>query len=184
MARHLNMDTQRQNFWKEEYLKEMLLRFGWQRKYGAAVRAKQRARVQAREGLKLPTIAPKGLPKVPSPPKAPTPLPPKAPVPKPTGPVCPSPPDGEMYPVPPAIRTLLYHGVSHDQQGRVCYLAARAATRPEERYLYPLTTSFVYGWQLGPTVKGALPSNKLCRIETFFRKNGAFSVLDPRDLAL
>uniref|UniRef100_A0A6I8PAI0 Sperm microtubule inner protein 1 n=1 Tax=Ornithorhynchus anatinus TaxID=9258 RepID=A0A6I8PAI0_ORNAN len=177
MARHLNMDTQRQNFWKEEYLKEMLLRFGWQHKYGAAIRAKQKTWTQAREGLRLPTIAPEGPPKAPFPPKAPTPLPPKAPAPK-------APPQGEMYPVPPAIRALLYQGLSHNQQGRVRYLAARAATRPEERYLYPLTTSFVYGWQLGPTVKGALPSNKLCRIDTFFRKNGAFSVLDPRDLAL
>ncbi|XP_075414761.1 protein SPMIP1 [Tenrec ecaudatus] len=177
MSRQLNMDTLRQNFWKEEFLREKWLRCEWQRKYGSVVKARQKAKAAAHVPLKLPTLQPQ------------TPvLPPPAPKAAPSKPLSPVPEEApcqsEMYPVPPDTRALLYEGISHDHQGRFCYLNTRKLDLPEKRYLFPITTNFKYGWQLGPAVKHELVSCKMCRIESFFRKNGAFALLDPRDLAL
>ncbi|XP_051007516.1 protein ATP6V1FNB [Acomys russatus] len=176
MSRQLNMDTLRQNFWKEEYLKEMKVRCEWHRKYGTMVKAKQKAKAAARLPLKLPTL----MPKAPvSPPAVSKVAPSKAPSPAPQ-PLFQS----EMYPVPSDTKALLYEGISHDLQGRFQYLNTRKLDLPERRYLFPITTNFTYGWQLGPATKQELVSCKMCRIESFFRKNGAFALLDPRDLAL
>ncbi|XP_007526375.1 protein SPMIP1 [Erinaceus europaeus] len=178
MARHLNMDTVLQNFWKEDYLREKTLRCEWYRKYGAAVKAKQKAKAAARLPLKLPTLHPQLPPSPPAAPKTALP-PPPAPTPAPEVPV-----HTEMLPVLPATRALLYEGISHDFQGRHLYLSTRKLILPEKRYLFPITTSFTYGWQLGPPVKPKHATCKLCSIDSFFRKNGAFAFLDSRDLAL
>ncbi|XP_021021405.1 protein ATP6V1FNB [Mus caroli] len=177
MSRQLNMDTLRQNFWKEEYLKEMMLRYEWQRKYGTLVKAKQKAKAASRLPRKLPTLLPKAS--VAPPPPASKTTPSKAPSPAPE-PLFLS----DMYPVAPNTKALLYEGISHDLQGRYQYLNTRKLDLPETRYLFPITTNFTYGWQLGPPTKQELVSCKMCRIESFFRKNGAFALLDPRDLAL
>lgn len=50
------MDTVQQNFWKEEFLREKMLRCEWHRKYGSMVKAKQKAKAAARLPLKLPTL--------------------------------------------------------------------------------------------------------------------------------
>lgn len=134
------MDTLRQNFWKEEYLREMKLRCEWHRKYGTLVKAKQKAKAAARLPLKLPTL----LPKAPDSPPVSEAAPSKAPSPAPEAPL-----QSEMYPVPPDTKALLYEGISHDLQGRYQYLNARKLDLPETRYLFPITTSFTYGWQLG-----------------------------------
>ncbi|XP_022437235.1 protein ATP6V1FNB [Delphinapterus leucas] len=176
MSRQLNMDTVRQNFWKEQYLREKVLRYEWHHKYGSMAKAKQKAKTAAHVPLKLPTLPPKA-PLSPLP--APKAVPSKAPSPALEAPIQP-----EMYPVLPATRALLYEGISHDFQGRYRYLNTRKLDMPERRYLFPITTNFTYGWQLGPPVKQELVSCKTCRIESFFRKNGAFALLDPQDLAL
>ncbi|XP_007953598.1 protein ATP6V1FNB [Orycteropus afer afer] len=176
MSRQLNMDTLRQNFWKEEYLREKMLRCEWYRKYGSLVKARQKAKAAARLPLKLPTLHPQA-------PLLPPPAPKEAPSKSPSS-IQEAPFQSEMCPVPPATRALLYEGISHDSQGRYCYLNTRKLDLPEKRYLFPITTNFTYGWQLGPPVKQELVSCKMCRIDSFFRKNGAFALLDPRDLAL
>ncbi|KAL4669588.1 hypothetical protein H8959_008142 [Pygathrix nigripes] len=117
MSRQLNIDTLRQNFWKEEYLREKMLRCEWYRKYGSMVKAKQKAKAAARLPLKLPTLHPKAPL---SPPPAPKSAPSKAPSPVPEAPF-----QSEMYPVPPVTRALLYEGISHDFQGRYRYLNTR-----------------------------------------------------------
>jgi hypothetical protein len=141
MARQLNMDTELQNFWKEEYLREKTLRCEWLRKYGTLVKAKQKAKAAALLPLKLPMLRPKA-------PLSPTPVPKAAPA-KAPRPVPQAPSYSEMYPVPPATRALLYEGISHDFQGRYQYLNTRKLDMPERRYLFPITPSFTYGWQLG-----------------------------------
>ncbi|CAH6778382.1 protein ATP6V1FNB [Phodopus roborovskii] len=176
MSRQLNMDTLRQNFWKEEYLREMKLRCEWHRKYGTLVKAKQKAKAAARLPLELPTLLPKAS--VSRPPAS------KAASSKALSPSPETPFQSEMYPVPSDTRALLYEGISHDLQGRYQYLNTRKLDLPETRYLFPITTNFTYGWQLGPATKQELVSCKMCRIESFFRKNGAFAFLDPRDLAI
>lgn len=141
MARELNIDSVRQNFWKEEHLKEQKLRCEWYLKYGSMVKAKQKAMAATRLPLKLPTL----YPKTPlSPPPAPKAVPSRVPSPAVEAPML-----SEMYPVLPATRALLYEGISHDSQGRYRYLNTRKLVVPEKRYLFPITTNFTYGWQLG-----------------------------------
>ncbi|KAL6045924.1 hypothetical protein STEG23_018422 [Scotinomys teguina] len=171
------MDNLRQNFWKEDYLREVKLRCDWHRKYGSLVKAKQKARAAARLPLKLPTLLPQAPGSPPATVSTATPF--KAPSSVPEVSL-----QSEMYPVPPNTKALLYEGISHDFKGRYQYLNARKLNLPETRYLFPITTNFTYGWQLGPATKQELVSCKMCRIESFFRKNGAFALLDPRDLAL
>lgn len=136
------MDTLRQIFWKEEYLKEMMLRYEWQRKYGTLVKAKQKAKAASRLPRKLPTLLPQAS--VAPPPPASKTTPSKAPSPAPE-PLFLS----DMYPVAPNTKALLYEGISHDLQGRYQYLNTRKLDLPETRYLFPITTNFTYGWQLG-----------------------------------
>ncbi|XP_060102023.1 protein SPMIP1 [Heteronotia binoei] len=184
MARPLNMDSLQQNFWKEEYLKEIMLRFGWHQKYGALVKAKQERQRERRKKavdttLKLPSV------------KAPRPERPKSP-PRPAEP--PKVRDlmgvdemvlkNEMKPAPREVRALLYQGISHEDEGRYHYLHTRALLRPEDKYTFPITTNFCYGWQMGNMASSYVAPEPKCRIESFFRKNGAFSLLDPRDVAL
>uniref|UniRef100_A0A8C6R5P7 Sperm microtubule inner protein 1 n=1 Tax=Nannospalax galili TaxID=1026970 RepID=A0A8C6R5P7_NANGA len=164
MARQLTMDTVRQNFWKEEYLREKMLRCEWHCKFGTLVKAKQKAKAAAHLPSKLPIL----LPKAPvSPPPLVSKSAPKVPSPTPEASF-----QSEMYPVLPATR------------GRYLYLNTRKLDLPETRYLFPTTTNFTYGWQLGPPTKHKLVSCKMCRTESFFHKNGAFALLDPGDLAL
>ncbi|KAH1187084.1 protein ATP6V1FNB [Mauremys mutica] len=173
MARQLNMDALQQDFWKEEYLKELMLRFRWHQRYGAAVKARQEQLRQRRQATKEPLK----LPALPSP----APVPPaEQPPEEPAGGIQ----EGEMKPVAPEVRQLLYQGISQDGEGRRRYLTRRTACAPEEKYYTPVTTNFLYGWQMGKVTKVYVPPSPKCRIESFFRKNGAFSLLDPRDVAM
>uniref|UniRef100_A0A8D2LUV7 ATP6V1F neighbor n=1 Tax=Varanus komodoensis TaxID=61221 RepID=A0A8D2LUV7_VARKO len=172
MARPLNMDTLQQNFWKEEYLKEVMLRFGWHRKYGALVKAKQESQ---RERHKRGVGATLQLPSVQAPPPVKPSSPPQAPAPGRL------PREPEMRPAPREVRALLYQGISHENEGRSCYLKTRLLLPPEDKYTFPVTTNFNYGWQMG---ENQLGSCFLFCFILFFRKNGAFSLLNPRDVAL
>ncbi|XP_053872523.1 protein ATP6V1FNB [Malaclemys terrapin pileata] len=176
MARQLNMDTLQQDFWKEEYLKELMLRFRWHQRYGASVKARQEQLRQRRQAtgqpLKLPALqSPTPMPQAEQPPEEPT---------RAAGGIQ----EGEMMPVAPEVRQLLYQGISQDGEGRRRYLTLRTAHAPEEKYYTPVTTNFVYGWQMGKATTVYVPPSPKCRIESFFRKNGAFSLLDPRDVAM
>nr|XP_056703469.1 protein ATP6V1FNB [Euleptes europaea] len=185
MARPLNMDTLQQNFWKEEYLKEIMLRVGWHQKYGALVKAKQgrqreRHKKAAEATLKLPSV------------KAPPLEKPKSPPPRPVEPrkerdlmgIDAKVLETEMKPALREVRSLLYQGISHEDEGRYRYLQTRALLRPEDKYTFPITTNFNYGWQMGNMACTYVAPTPKCRIDSFFRKNGAFSMLHPRDVAL
>ncbi|XP_015683241.1 protein ATP6V1FNB [Protobothrops mucrosquamatus] len=193
MARPLNMDTLQQNFWKEEYQKEIMLRFAWHQKYGALVKAKQESLRERRRKaedttLRLPSIRPPPPVKPSSPPP---PLPP--PPPKPvqllarerdlTG-LDRALLEMEMKPAPREVRNLLYQGISHEDEGRYRYLKMRLLVAPEEKYTFPITTNFTYGWQMGKMAAFHVAPTAKTRTDSFFRKNGAFSLLHPRDVAL
>ncbi|CAM4502355.1 unnamed protein product [Caretta caretta] len=173
MARPLSMDAQQQEFWKEQYLQELRLRFRWRQRFGASVKAKQEQRRRAaREPLKLPALrSPAPVAQAQRPPQAPAGA-------------APGIPEGEMKPVAPEVRKLLYQGISQDGEGRRRYLRLRTTRGPEEKYYTPVTTNFIYGWQMGKVTNVYVPPSPKCRIESFFRKNGVFSLLDPRDVAL
>ncbi|XP_026580359.1 protein ATP6V1FNB-like [Pseudonaja textilis] len=193
MARPLNMDTLQQNFWKEEYEKEIVLRFAWHQKYGALVKAKQEGLRERRKKaedttLRLPSVRPPPPVKPRTPPPPLPPPPPKAVQPLArqrdlTG-LDKALLEMEMKPAPREVRNLLYQGISHEDEGRYRYLKLRLLVPPEEKYTFPITTNFTYGWQMGKMATSHVAPTAKTRTDSFFRKNGAFSLLHPRDVAL
>lgn len=55
----------------------------------------------------------------------------------------------EMRPVPSSTLQLLFQGISHDGQGRALYLRERNRQKPEEKFQYPIVSSWEYGWHVG-----------------------------------
>jgi len=47
----------------------------------------------------------------------------------------------------PDMKELIYHGVSHDHQGRRAYLQARRRLWPQDRLPAPVTSAAEVGWQ-------------------------------------
>ncbi|CAM4511499.1 unnamed protein product, partial [Lepidochelys kempii] len=126
MARPLSMDTLQQEFWKEQYLQELRLRFRWRQRFGASVKAKQEQRRRAaREPLKLPALrSPAPVAQAQRPPQAPAGA-------------APGIPEGEMKPVAPEVRKLLYQGISQDGEGRAAVPAAPHDLRARGEVLHP-----------------------------------------------
>ena len=54
-----------------------------------------------------------------------------------------------MRQVPPCTLQLLFQGTSHDGQGRALCLQERYRQKPEEKFLYPIVSSWEYGWHMG-----------------------------------
>lgn len=54
-----------------------------------------------------------------------------------------------MRRAPPGTLKLLFQGISHDGQGRALYLRERHRQKPEEKFLYPVLSSWEYGWNIG-----------------------------------
>ncbi|XP_054550954.1 uncharacterized protein LOC119230461 isoform X2 [Talpa occidentalis] len=58
-------------------------------------------------------------------------------------------PEGlEMRKVPPSTLQLLFQGISHDGEGRALYLRERHRQKPEEKFPYPILSSWDYGWHV------------------------------------
>uniref|UniRef100_A0A1B6BZI2 Sperm microtubule inner protein 1 C-terminal domain-containing protein n=2 Tax=Clastoptera arizonana TaxID=38151 RepID=A0A1B6BZI2_9HEMI len=88
---------------------------------------------------------------------------------------------GPMYPVPFKVKDTLYHGISHNDEGRLKYLRLRQELSPEDKYYEPLLWSFGYGWKLGerayPTIRG---HGRVAIIkDNFTRKSGALKIDNP-----
>ncbi|XP_073773228.1 protein SPMIP1 isoform X2 [Danio rerio] len=54
-----------------------------------------------------------------------------------------------MRPVSPQTSGALYQGISTEGKGRLLYLRKRAQKGPEEKFDYPILSSWEYGWRLG-----------------------------------
>lgn len=83
----------------------------------------------------------------------------------------------EMRVPTPQTTQLLYQGFSHEGKGRRRYLQERKMKSPEEKFPYPLLSSWDYGWRLGDAVKEIrTPIHGKSRIvmDTFYFKNGIF----------
>ncbi|XP_017770077.1 PREDICTED: uncharacterized protein LOC108557883 [Nicrophorus vespilloides] len=75
-----------------------------------------------------------------------------------------------MRPVKPEHSTLLY---TSSNVGRVTYLAARMHVLPEDRYYFPETTSFRYGWKMWPcakTMQGSKFGKSAIIRQSFYRR--------------
>jgi hypothetical protein len=76
-----------------------------------------------------------------------------------------------------ATSKLLYDGLSKEGKGRRQYLEKRKLEKPEERYEYPINSSFEYGWKLKEVAQEyKTPIHGRGRIveESFYRRNGVF----------
>lgn len=79
----------------------------------------------------------------------------------------------EMRPASPKTRMQLYEGISHHQEGRYAYLKKRKKKSPEEKYVFPVVTSTVYGWKIYDHMmpKSEYARNRVIR-DTFYRHSG------------
>ncbi|KYO29752.1 hypothetical protein Y1Q_0023131 [Alligator mississippiensis] len=72
---------------------------------------------------------------------------------------------------------LLYQGISREGKGRHLYLQERKQKSPEDKFSYPMLSSWEYGWRLGGVItEGKAPAHAKSRIvrDTFYIKNGIF----------
>ena len=72
---------------------------------------------------------------------------------------------------------MLYDGFTKEEKGRYQYLKSRKTENPEDKYEYPLLSSFQYGWKLKEIAMDyKTPANGRTKIveESFYRRNGVF----------
>lgn len=166
------MDSQKQEFWKEAILKEKLLRLNWFRDNWTK-HPKSLKKVGEKRRVKLPKIAEPQHDAKPA---------------KQTLRDQGMKRDEKvsidvMRPVSEQSRDVLYDGFSKEETGRYKYLLLRKRKDPEEKYPYPITNNWQYGWGLGDMNKAYVPMHALTAIvrESFFRKNGIFPLSSNSD---
>ncbi|XP_078275538.1 protein SPMIP1-like [Rhinoraja longicauda] len=176
MERKLNMDTQVQNFWKESITKEDLLRMCWLRRFKGNLSQPPEREIVLKKIPKLPRIPvqtkePKAQEKVAGPSakeKCKKSIAEKKTANRSLD---------DMRPITPEVRALLYNGFSKEDKGRSLYLKTRKKKGPSEKYEYPLTTSWNYGWKIEENVEYKKPNfGRTAIVETaFYRRNGIFT---------
>ncbi|XP_076844331.1 protein SPMIP1 isoform X1 [Brachyhypopomus gauderio] len=171
------LTTQTQNCYREQIMKEAYTRLTWKKKYGKDYPTSSTARTTKATALLNPA-APAQIflpPVVPPPGKKREPLVPvkcslsEAPL---------------MRPVSPKTRETLYNGFSKEGRGRIFYLKSRVQKGPEERFDYPILSSWEYGWRLGDYINNyRSPSNGRSEVvkSTFYARNGIFNIPSATD---
>ncbi|KAM5315844.1 uncharacterized protein AAES06_020979 [Glossophaga mutica] len=87
------------------------------------------------------------------------------------------PKDLGMRQVPLSTLQLLFQGISHDGEGRALYLRERHRQKPEEKFQYPVLSSWEYGWHMGDAMKDTRPpvyARSQPITQTFYIKSGVF----------
>lgn len=84
---------------------------------------------------------------------------------------------GDMVPAPTRTKTLLYDGFTKEGRGRYQYLQSRYQEIPEDKYHFPVLSSWEYGWRLGDVIKTEdikKPTQGRTRIvaDTFYTRTG------------
>ncbi|XP_060897825.1 protein SPMIP1 [Labrus mixtus] len=172
------LTTQSQNCYREQIQKEMMTRLAWKRRYAEHYPSCYNPGNTSAETTQLPHLPADHrtvLPTVTMKPKPPPPPPPPvvsldeerrlsvAPL---------------MRPVSPQTRSALYQESSHHGKGRSLYLQRRGRIRPEERFDFPVLSSWEYGWRLGDyTLDYTTPSRAKSSVvkNTFYARNGVFN---------
>ncbi|XP_040888978.1 uncharacterized protein LOC121178742 [Toxotes jaculatrix] len=187
------LTTQSQNCYREQIQKEMLARLAWKSRYAKLYPSCYNPRNNSTESTQLPQLPadPRAvLPSVTRTPgkKSNLPPPPPRPLPPPVLSV-----EGEgrlsvtptMRPVSPRTRQALYQDSSHHGKGRSVYLQRRGQMRPEEKFDFPLLSSWEYGWRLGDyTMDYRTPTRARSSVvkNTFYARNGVFSSPSATDI--
>ncbi|XP_010873053.2 protein ATP6V1FNB isoform X2 [Esox lucius] len=89
-----------------------------------------------------------------------------------------------MRPVTPQTQETLYQGFSKEGKGRSRYLHARTRKAPEEKFDYPLLSSWDYGWRLGDSGREyRSPANGRSGVvkNAFYARNGIFNCTSESD---
>ncbi|KAJ0002539.1 hypothetical protein NQD34_007688 [Periophthalmus magnuspinnatus] len=89
-----------------------------------------------------------------------------------------------MRPASPQTRQSLYQGSSHQGRGRSQYLRSRGLMLPEQKFDFPLVSSWEYGWRLGDfTLDYKTPTRARSSVvkSTFYARNGVFNSPSPTD---
>ncbi|XP_036415423.1 protein ATP6V1FNB [Colossoma macropomum] len=89
-----------------------------------------------------------------------------------------------MRPVSPKTKETLYHGFSKEGKGRSVYLKRRAQKMPEDKFDYPILSSWEYGWRLGDYEHNyRSPANGRSGVvrSTFYARNGIFNIPSATD---
>ncbi|XP_037621823.1 uncharacterized protein LOC119486004 [Sebastes umbrosus] len=176
------LTTQGQNCYREQIQKEMLTRLAWKSRYADLYPSRHNPRNDSTEPTQLPRRTADSravLPPVTRTTEKQSDLPPPPPPPVLSL-------DGEerlsvaplMRPVSPQTRHSLYQDSSHHGKGRSLYLQRRGHIRPEEKFDFPLLSSWEYGWRLGDyTLDYRTPSRAKSSVvkNTFYARNGVFS---------
>lgn len=167
--RELNMDTQRQNFWKESINNEVTIRNRWfQQHMNVGFAEKKTEAAKPRKVIQVQPLQTKELPSKPT--REPT-----APALQPTNKASKS--MSEMRVASAATRNILYTGLSAEGDGRKAYLLQRKIKGPEEKFEYPLTSALEVGWKIrevSSKIEGKPAQFGRSRIvhDTFYRTNG------------
>eukprot|EP00794_Sanderia_malayensis_P005921 gene5921-6607_t len=186
MGRELNMDTQRQNFWKESIHKEATVRLLWHMKYSKEFARSSFRPVQDRtKTLKMkPGLLSSSLQ------GSAEQMAPKFSKTSPSKTITISTTDdagtlslrqSEMRPVTPDTRKLLYKGFSAVGEGRYEYLQKRKEKKPEEKYEFPITSGWEYGWKMKNTMKNSTTRpaefgrTRIVK-DSFYRTNGVMPI--------
>ena len=82
-------------------------------------------------------------------------------------------------------KKLLFDGFTKEEKGRYQYLLARKQIPPENKFEFPITSSWELGWRQKESISEfAAPThgrNKIVR-DTFYRKNGVFNAPIPMSM--
>ncbi|KAM5172052.1 protein SPMIP1 [Mantella aurantiaca] len=202
MERKFNITTQKQEFLKECYIKEILTRARWHRRYGQNFPRSANAKLKtpkAKDRFRLPADdAFRGRMEEKRPEKRSEKRPERRS--ERVHEDLQSPKDGKerdggeatgftetlMRPASPGTLSLLYSGTSNEQQGHYRYMKARNRLKPEDKYTQPLLSSWEYGWQVGDiTGRDGGQYRRCCIVsDTFYSKNGIPHQPHPKDMAL
>ncbi|XP_047204698.1 protein ATP6V1FNB [Girardinichthys multiradiatus] len=169
------LTTQSQNFYKEQVQKQVLTRLAWKSRYAKLYPSSY----NSLEPTKLPQLSKDTQAITAAVPRAPgkqIDLPRPPPLPKEGKQHLDVPP--LMRPTSPQTRQALYQDSSHNGRGRSLYLRKRSYIRPEEKFDFPLLSSWEYGWRLGDyTVDYRTPSCARSSVvkSTFYARNGVFN---------
>lgn len=83
----------------------------------------------------------------------------------------------DMNPPPAGVRSRLYDGFTKEGKGRYQYLQSRYQDIPENKYRFPVLSSWEYGWRLNDVIRNEdihKPENGRTRIvaDTFYTRTG------------
>ncbi|XP_063147798.1 protein SPMIP1 isoform X1 [Candoia aspera] len=148
------LTTQEQDGWRELINKEAFCRVSWKAKYGCKYPQRLPNHGVSRQKCLLPAIY---LPKEDSSSRNQEEAPPKGDQQQPLEEkreLSLQDPLPEMRVPTPETTQLLYKGFSHEGKGRQQYLKERMMKSPEEKFRYPVLSSWDYGWHLGLEVWG------------------------------